>query len=141
MLNADNTAIGDKSIDVLRRFTELAQLEIKRTKLTEPGVKKLAAALPGCKIMGDGGTFGPTPGVVPNPFTNSLGMEFARVPRGKSWLGGGNGTEGTNEVDIAQDFYLGVYEVTQEEWQKVMGKNPSRCSARTRRQRRLGMTS
>jgi formylglycine-generating enzyme required for sulfatase activity len=28
-------------------------------------------------------------------------------------------------VRILQDFYLGKYEVTQEEWQKVMGKNPS----------------
>jgi len=58
-------------------------------------------------------------------FTNSLGMEFALVPKGKSWLGGGNGQVGTKEVDIPQDFYLGVYEVTQEEWQKIMGKNPS----------------
>jgi formylglycine-generating enzyme required for sulfatase activity len=61
-------------------------------------------------------------------FTNSLGMEFALVPRGKSWLGGGNGKEGTKEVNVARDFYLGVYEVTQAEWQKVMGKNPSHFS-------------
>jgi len=26
---------------------------------------------------------------------------------------------------MAQDFYLGAYLVTQEEWQKIMGKNPS----------------
>ena len=65
---------------------------------------------------------------VDKKFTNSLGMEFALVPKGKSWLGGGNGKEGTNEVNIPQDFYLGVYEVTQEEWLKVMGKNPSHFS-------------
>ena len=58
-------------------------------------------------------------------FTNSLSMEFALVPKGKSWLGGSNGKEGTTEVNIAQDFYLGVYEVTQEDWHKVMAKNPS----------------
>ena len=39
-----------------------------------------------------------------------------------------DGKEGTNEVNIGQDFYLGVYEVTQEEWQKVMGSNPSHMS-------------
>jgi formylglycine-generating enzyme required for sulfatase activity len=61
-------------------------------------------------------------------YRNSLGMEFALVPKGKSSLGGGNGKEGTVEVNTPQDFYLGVYEVTQEEWQKVMGKNPSRFS-------------
>ncbi len=60
--------------------------------------------------------------------TNDLGMEFALVPKGKSWLGGGLGKEGTKEVNIAQDFYLGVYAVTQEEWQKVMDKNPSNFS-------------
>ncbi len=58
-------------------------------------------------------------------FTNSLGMEFVRVPKGKSWLGGGGGKPGTQEVTIPDDFYLGKYEVTQEEWQKVMGTNPS----------------
>ena len=60
-----------------------------------------------------------------NKFKNSLGIEFALVPKGRSWLGGENGKEGTKEVNMNQDFYLGAYEVTQEEWQKVMGKNPS----------------
>jgi formylglycine-generating enzyme required for sulfatase activity len=61
-------------------------------------------------------------------FTNRLGMEFVRVPKGKSWLGGGNGTPGDREVAIPDDFYLGKYEVTQEEWEKVMGTNPSHFS-------------
>ena len=52
-------------------------------------------------------------------------MNFTLIPRGKAWLGGGDGKEGTKEVAIDQDFYLGTYEVTQEEWQKIMGKNPS----------------
>ena len=60
-----------------------------------------------------------------NGFKNSLGMEFVLVPKGKSWLGGGGGKPGTKEVEILQDFYLGKYEVTQEEWEKVMGSNPS----------------
>jgi len=62
---------------------------------------------------------------LPPRFTNSLGMAFALVPRGKSWLGGEAGKVGTREVEIRQDFYLGVYEVTQGEWQKIMGNNPS----------------
>src|SRR3954471_2377949 len=64
----------------------------------------------------------------PKKFTNSLGMEFALVPKGKSWLGGGNGREGKKEVNMAQDFYLGVYTVTQDDWKKLMGKNPSHFS-------------
>jgi len=58
-------------------------------------------------------------------FTNSLGMEFVKVPKGTGWLGGGNGKQGETKVVIEQDFYLGKYEVTQEEWEKVMGVNPS----------------
>ncbi|MBL8829321.1 MAG: SUMF1/EgtB/PvdO family nonheme iron enzyme [Planctomycetaceae bacterium] len=58
-------------------------------------------------------------------FTNALGMEFVLVPKGKSWLGGGGGKPGTREFTVPRDFYLGTYEVTQEEWQRVTGKNPS----------------
>jgi formylglycine-generating enzyme required for sulfatase activity/serine/threonine protein kinase len=64
------------------------------------------------------------PDAVPG-FTNSLGMEFVVVPRGKSWLVGGGGRPGDKEVAFANDIYLGKYVVTQEEWQKVMGINPS----------------
>jgi formylglycine-generating enzyme required for sulfatase activity len=64
-------------------------------------------------------------GSLPTTFKNGLGIEFVLVPRGKSWLGGGSAVPGAKEVDIAQDFYLGKYEVTQEEWQNVMGNNPS----------------
>jgi len=61
----------------------------------------------------------------PKKFTNSLDMEFVLIPKGKSWLGGGNGKEGTNEVKMSQDFYLGAYVVTQDEWRKIKDTNPS----------------
>jgi len=32
-------------------------------------------------------------------------------------------------VVIPADFYLGKYEVTQEEWEKVMGENPAASHA------------
>lgn len=69
--------------------------------------------------------------VPPNPpaFKNNQGMEFVRIPKGKAWIGGSDGKPGDNEIEIAQDFYLGVYEVTQEEWQKVMQSNPSKHTA------------
>jgi formylglycine-generating enzyme required for sulfatase activity len=71
-------------------------------------------------IVGTGKKYVPPP-----PFKNSMGMEFALVPKGKGWLGAGGDKESDREVNIKHDFYLGVYEVTQEEWQKVMGVNPS----------------
>jgi len=64
-------------------------------------------------------------GAMSQRFTNSLGMEFVLVPRGQSWLSESDDQPGLKEIAISQDFYLGVYEVTQEEWEKVMGKNPS----------------
>ena len=70
----------------------------------------------------------PSDGLPPR-FTNKLGMEFVLVPKDKSWLGGGGGHPGDKEVNITHDFYLGQYEVTQEEWQKVTGINPSAFKA------------
>ena len=58
-------------------------------------------------------------------FINGLEMEFALVPGGTFWMGGQDGKCGDNKVTIERDFYIGVYPVTQEEWQKVMGGNPS----------------
>ena len=66
---------------------------------------------------------------LPKTMTVDLGggvkMEFVLIPKGKSWLGGGGGKPGDKEVEFRDDFYLGVYKVTQEEWQKFMGNNPS----------------
>jgi len=61
-------------------------------------------------------------------FTNKVGMEFMIVPKGKSWLQGSKDHVGNQAVEIPADFYLGKYEVTQEEWTKVMEANPSSFS-------------
>jgi formylglycine-generating enzyme required for sulfatase activity len=51
-------------------------------------------------------------------YANDIGMEFVRVPKGTLWSHWG-------KREIPDDFYIGVYEVTQEEWTKVMVRNPS----------------
>jgi len=55
-----------------------------------------------------------------DPGTNSLGMKFAFVRAGSFWMGGGGGTPGDKQITIADDFYLGVYPVTQGEWHQLM---------------------
>jgi formylglycine-generating enzyme required for sulfatase activity len=52
-------------------------------------------------------------------------MQFAWVPPGDSWLGGGGGKPGTKPFTLRRGLWCGVYPVTQAEWQAVMGDNPS----------------
>jgi formylglycine-generating enzyme required for sulfatase activity len=67
--------------------------------------------------------------------SNSIGMRFVLVPRGKFLMGSPKEEashrpdEQQHEVEITRPFYLGAHEVTQEQYQKVMGNNPSHFSA------------
>ena len=62
---------------------------------------------------------------------NSIGMELVLIPKGKFTMGSPASEEGRyenetqHEVTISKDYYLGVYEVTQAQYEKVIGKNPS----------------
>ena len=58
-LGIGNTAITDHALDTITRFQRLQLLDVTRTKMTEAGVKQLAAALPGCRIIWAGGTIEP----------------------------------------------------------------------------------
>ena len=67
------------------------------------------------------------------------GIEMLLVPPGKFVMGMSPGdTEAygnetpAHEVTITKAFYLGRTEVTQEQWMKVMGENPSRFQGGTR---------
>ena len=60
--------------------------------------------------------------------TNSIGMEFVLIPAGTFTMGSDTGETDerpAHQVKISRPFYLGKYEVTQEQWQAVMGTNPS----------------
>ncbi|MCP4886397.1 MAG: SUMF1/EgtB/PvdO family nonheme iron enzyme [Planctomycetaceae bacterium] len=55
--------------------------------------------------------------------TNSIGMKLRVVPPGTFTMGEGNDA---HEVTLTTPLLFGVYEVTQSEYQQVMGSNPSR---------------
>jgi formylglycine-generating enzyme required for sulfatase activity len=64
--------------------------------------------------------------------TNSIGMKLVLIPAGEFLMGSPDSDSDaqSNEkpqhrVQISRPFYLGVYEVTQAEYEKVMGTNPS----------------
>jgi formylglycine-generating enzyme required for sulfatase activity len=62
---------------------------------------------------------------------NSLNMKFALIPKGTFLMGSPKteeqrgADEDQHEVSITKDFYLGVHEVTQGQYLRVMGDNPS----------------
>jgi formylglycine-generating enzyme required for sulfatase activity len=63
--------------------------------------------------------------------TNALGLELALVPAGSFWMGskpseGGSTDEyPRHEVFLTRSFYAGIHPVTQEQYTKLMGENPS----------------
>lgn len=63
--------------------------------------------------------------------TNSIGMKLVLIPKGTFTMGSPIDEEGRledevqHQVTISQDYYLGVTEVTQGQYEKVMGNNPS----------------
>lgn len=66
------------------------------------------------------------------PYINSIGMEFAKIPSGSFLMGTGKMLSDLEDdqwpkhlVTITKSFYIGKYEVTQAQWEAVMGSNPS----------------
>jgi formylglycine-generating enzyme required for sulfatase activity len=96
----------------------------------------------------------PTPHVSPgagkqaqnlrSELTNSLGMRFVLIPAGKFQMGSPKGETGRSRdefehaVEITRQFYIGVYQVTQVEYERVMGTNPSYFRPTAGGRRRLG---
>jgi formylglycine-generating enzyme required for sulfatase activity len=94
------------------------------------GLVMLVGLISGCKNSNNSNTSGgakaePSPGAV---VKNSIGMEFAYAPAGSFQMGSDNGIpwqKPVHQVTLAKGFYMGRYEVTQAQWQKVMGNNPT----------------
>jgi formylglycine-generating enzyme required for sulfatase activity len=65
---------------------------------------------------------------MPRMRTNQAGIKFVLIPAGSFMMGSTNGEadeKPVHQVTISQAFYMGRYEVTQGQWQAVMGSNPS----------------
>ena len=67
----------------------------------------------------------------PKETRNTLGMKLMLLPAGTFTMGspkteaGRRDDEKQHTVELTQPFYMGAHEVTQEQYQKLMGKNPS----------------
>ncbi|MDR1310429.1 MAG: formylglycine-generating enzyme family protein [Burkholderiaceae bacterium] len=70
-------------------------------------------------------------------YTNSIGMAFILIPSGSFMKESAQPFEEITEnetlqhqVSVSKPFYLGKYEVTQEQWEAVMGSNPGKFKGR-----------
>ncbi len=85
-----------------------------------------------------------TPGAAPEPpkeVVNSIGMKLVRIPAGTFIMGspetepghkaGELEGEAQHEVTIGKPFYMGAYEVTVAEFEKVTGSSPMKVSVST----------
>ena len=67
----------------------------------------------------------------PKEIVNSIGIKLVLIPKGTFMMGspaseqGRDDDETQHEVTISEDYYLGVFEVTQAQYEKVIGTNPS----------------
>jgi formylglycine-generating enzyme required for sulfatase activity len=72
----------------------------------------------------------------PKEITNSIGMKLVLIPKGTFQMGspideeGADDDEAQHQVTITKEYYLGVTEVTQGQYEKVMGANPSHFQKR-----------
>jgi len=94
------------------------------------GTSRLATVALACALLGS--TRAAEQGRWIEPVT---GMAFVEVPAGTFTMGspgdepGREAQERRHAVTILRSFWLGKYEVTQAEWRRVMGTNPSRFTS------------
>ena len=62
------------------------------------------------------------PSVFPSEISVSIGLQLRLIPEGTFIRGEGSGA---HSVTLSKPFYLGIYPVTQQQYKKVMGENPS----------------
>ena len=125
----ETSSEGDEPLDLLKRggYRDIAEIErLLRSCQADEG----PAAPSGQEI----GTETPTtPGSNPalgnvDEFTNSVGMVFVTIPSGNFQMGSSDGDRDeapVTNVQISTAFRIGKHEVTQGQWQAVMGNQPS----------------
>jgi formylglycine-generating enzyme required for sulfatase activity len=64
---------------------------------------------------------------LPCSIKNSIGIEFVLIPAGDFWMYSNtlHKKDPVHKVIIPEPFYLGKYQVTQEQWKNIMGNHPS----------------
>jgi uncharacterized protein (TIGR02996 family) len=146
--------LTDRGVQVLVTAAppRLAWLDLRNNGLMADGMRVLLRSPLGDRLKGleltapdlrpdtiqelvawrSGRDFAERKGGLPVRLVNSLGMEFRLIPPGTFLMGspeserGRRSDEGPqHEVELTRPFYMGVYLVTQREFEAVMGLDPS----------------
>jgi formylglycine-generating enzyme required for sulfatase activity len=116
---------------LLESLREAAEVDV-------PAVAKMPDANPVvAKVVVKPENSAPTPSLgegrdLPTSLINSIWMEFRLIQPGTFMMGSptskaGRGDDGKeHQVTLTRPYYLGIYPVTQEQYERVMGANPSK---------------
>ena len=101
------------------------QLPSDMPPIISPGAYNLAA------LLTLPGSFTPVSSLSLAPFNIIRWSEMVEIPAGHFLMGSPEDEvcrrdhEKRHEVTLTKDFYIGIFEVTQKQWEHVMGFNPS----------------
>ncbi|HFB64127.1 MAG TPA: hypothetical protein ENJ60_01180 [Aeromonadales bacterium] len=128
----DKYAVWAKSQINKRRYSK-AKVYLKKIALINPDSEQLSQLEDLLKEKETLAQQSPQPLSRPSGGSRSItdsatGVKLVKIPQGCFQMGSNNG-EGdekpVHKVCITKPFYLGKYEVTQGQWQAIMGNNPS----------------
>jgi formylglycine-generating enzyme required for sulfatase activity len=120
-----NVSVGEKTPTSGTDGSKLIPLKGHSSVLDQArAATKAAAPVITAAVPGYGG--------LPRTVTNSVGMGLALIPPGRFQMGSADTEPGHREhegpphqVVVKRPFYLGVYPVTQGQFERVMARNPS----------------
>jgi formylglycine-generating enzyme required for sulfatase activity/serine/threonine protein kinase len=99
----------EKQLAMMQQEARKRETELKEATRKAPGPEPVKLPLP--------------------PLSNSIGMKFVLIPPGRFKMGSPSDEQGRGyeegpqkEVELTRAFYLGIYEVTQQEYAKVISK-------------------
>jgi sulfatase modifying factor 1 len=104
---------------------------LRRRALDAMGGKGIVSAFVWLWIMANGTGWASGDSQQFRVFTNSLGMKFVLLPPGSFTMGSPedepfrNRDETQHKVVLTRPFYMQTTEVTQSQWERIMGSNPS----------------
>jgi serine/threonine protein kinase/formylglycine-generating enzyme required for sulfatase activity len=120
-----NAAIENSSV-ASENKAAVAESSSSKPQLSKQNVVPTPSVTPpygAAPAIADSGLQGAAQKAAPEEVTNSVGMKLKRLEPGEFTMGDG---ERSHQVILTKPFYIGVYEVTQEQFQRVKGRNPSR---------------